>query len=429
MTYKQTVDYLYSKLPLFSRVGSIAYKEDITNTVLLCKSLDDPHLKFRTIHIAGTNGKGSTSHMLAAVLQNAGYKTGLYTSPHLKDFRERIRINGEMISEAFIVEFVDRSRKISEEIQPSFFELTVAMAFDLFAREKIDIAVIETGLGGRLDSTNIITPVLSIITNIGYDHQNILGNSLEEIATEKAGIIKKNIPVVIGETTASTKVIFLEKSKLENSPIVFSEDHFEVIKTVYRPFSLHIQIKEVNTSNTLAYDLDLNGIYQQKNLATVLTSITELNKLGFNIQDANARLALSQVKKLTGLRGRWDVIQDNPHVILDVAHNEDGIRQVLHQLSILEYDALHIVIGMVRDKDQGRILSMMPVNAKYYFTNAGIPRALPADELMKMAAAFKLEGDHYSNVNLALDAAKKVANNKDLILVCGSVFVVGEVNN
>lgn len=428
MTYKETVDYLYSRLPLFSRIGSSAYKADITNTVLLCDHIGNPHSRFKSVHIAGTNGKGSTSHMLAAILQQAGLKTGLYTSPHLKDFRERIKIDGKMIEEDFIVDFVENIRLFSEQLEPSFFELTVAMAFSYFAQEKVDIAVIETGLGGRLDSTNIISPLLSVITNIGYDHQNILGNSLEEIAMEKAGIIKKNTPVVIGEATEITKPVFLDKAITEQASIRFASEEFEVIKSELLPFSLHVQVKEIDSGQLTAFDLDLNGIYQQKNLLTVITALSELNKMGFQIDLSTIRVALSAVKKLTGLLGRWDVLQEQPYVILDVAHNEDGIRQLIRQLGMMEYKNLHIITGMVKDKDPSKVLSILPVAAKYYFTNAHIPRALPAAELKMLADSYNLAGEDFDDVNKALESAKNCAEKEDMILICGSVFLVGEVD-
>ena len=427
MTYQQTLDYLVTRLPLFSKTGVDAYKKDITNTVLLCKAAGDPQNKIKTIHVAGTNGKGSTSHMLAAIFQQCGYKTGLYTSPHLKDFRERIKVNGEFIEEGFIVSFVERIKNVSEKINPSFFELTVVMAFQYFEEQKIDIAIIETGLGGRLDSTNIITPQLSIITNIGYDHMNILGDTLEKIAFEKAGIIKQNVPVVIGEIIPETKDVFIKKAKQCNAEIIFAEDLFKISNAVLDNKNLGVEVSEINTRQKEKYNLDLNGIYQKKNLLTVLAAINALNKLGYKLEKKNIKTALSSVKKLTGLHGRWDIIHERPTVALDVAHNEDGIKQLLHQISLCDYNNLHIVFGIVKDKDSNKILSLLPQDAIYYFTKAQIPRALSEEDLAMQAKVHNLKGEKYPEVNQALTDALQSANKEDLIVVCGSVYLVGEV--
>lgn len=429
MNYQQTIDYLYAQLPMFSRIGAAAYKKDLHNTIALCKALDDPHTKFKSIHIAGTNGKGSTSHMLAAILQQAGYKTGLYTSPHLKDFRERIKVNGEMISKDFVVDFVERTRTISDETEPSFFELTVAMAFDYFEKEKVDIAVIETGLGGRLDSTNIITPVLSIITNIGYDHMNILGNSLEEIAAEKAGIIKAGVPVVIGEYLPETKEIFLRKANTMNAPVHFTQDEYAVSNTRYAAEWLSCDVTNTIHKVTESFKLDLNGLYQVKNLCTVLCAEGILIENGFPVSPEDEKAALRNVKKITGLHGRWDVISNDPTIVLDVAHNEDGIKQLLQQLSVAgsSWPATHFVLGMVKDKDINKILALLPNQGNYYFSNAHIPRAMPHDELKQKAAGFGLHGESYDEVNSAIKQAIKNAGKEDVIVVCGSVFLVAEV--
>ncbi len=437
MTYQQTIDYLYAQLPMYSRIGAAAYKEDLHNTIALCNAIGNPQTKFKSIHIAGTNGKGSTSHMLAAMLQQAGYKTGLYTSPHLKDFRERIKINGEMISQEFVVDFVERTKTISEEIKPSFFELTVAMAFDYFEKEKVDIAVIETGLGGRLDSTNIITPILSIITNIGYDHMDILGNTLEKIASEKAGIIKPGVPLVIGEYLPETKNVFIEKAKQCNAPIYFVQDEYTVSNINYSMQLLSCDVTNIEHNITESFELDLNGLYQTKNIRTVLCAEGILMQMGFIIKNADEKQALKNVKKLTGLYGRWDVISSNPTIILDVAHNEDGVKQLLNQLSIVsressvvsrEKAAVHFIIGMVKDKDISKLLSILPKNARYYFCNAHIERALPHKELLEKAKAFELNGTSFDDVNEALKAAKLNASADDIIIVCGSVFLVAEVD-
>ena len=428
MTYQQTLDYLVTKLPLFSKVGAVAYKKDITNTVLLCDAAGNPQNKIKTIHVAGTNGKGSTSHMLAAIFQQCGYKTGLYTSPHLKDFRERIKVDGKWIEENFIVSFVEKMKDVSEKISPSFFELTVVMALQYFADQKVDIAIIETGLGGRLDSTNVITPELSIITNIGYDHMNILGDTLEKIAFEKAGIIKPNVPVVIGESLIETKNIFLEKAKQCNAEIVFAEAEYLVTDSVLKINELDVEVIRTVSNKKEKYILDLNGIYQQKNLVTVLSAIDKLNNLGYNLEKENIKSALASVKKITGLHGRWDVIQQAPMIALDVAHNEDGIKQLLHQISLCKYNDLHIIFGIVKDKDADKILSLLPKDAMYYFTRSQIPRALPENELAAKAKEFDLQGEIFPEVNKALIAAIAKAHKEDLIIVCGSVFLVGEVN-
>jgi len=429
VNYQQTIDYLYRYLPMFSRVGAIAYKEDLHNTHALCQVLGDPHKKFKSIHVAGTNGKGSTSHMLAAILQESGYKTGLYTSPHLKDFRERIRINGEMIREDFVVDFVERTKNTTAKIEPSFFELTVAMAFDYFATESVDIAVIETGLGGRLDSTNVITPVLSVITNIGYDHMNILGHTLPEIAREKAGIIKPGVPVVIGEWLDETKSVFLERAKEAGSDFLFASDLYQVSDIRYTARTLECDVTDRVSRCREHFQLDLNGLYQVRNLCTVLAAEGSLIKAGFLIPDESEKRALANVKRLTGLHGRWEVIRENPTVVLDVAHNADGIRKVLQQLDELKhtYGKLNFVMGMVNDKDISKMLNLLPLNARYFFTNAHIPRALAHDELRRMAAERGLTASGYDDVNEAIRCAVEDAGSDGLVMVCGSVFVIGEV--
>lgn len=427
MTYEQTIHYLYRKLPLYSQLGIRAYKADLTNTLALCEMMGNPQNKIKTIHIAGTNGKGSVSHILSAIFQQCGYKTGLYTSPHLKDFRERIKVNGKMISKKFVSYFVQKTKSFSEQINPSFFELTFVMALQYFAEQHTDIALIETGLGGRLDSTNVITPQLSVITNISYDHTDILGNTLDKIAFEKAGIIKNNVPVVIGETTDETKNVFIAKANECNSPIVFAEEQFKVVKTKFNNHSLEVELKNNSSGKNNSFKLDLNGIYQQKNLRTVLTAIDVLKKT-FSLQDENISYALSHVKKLTGLHGRWEIIHHSPLVVLDVAHNADGIEQVTKQINTTKHHCLHIIFGMVKDKDPQPVLALLPKNATYYFTKAHIPRALPEDELMQKAAAYQLYGNTYASVNEALKAALTRSLHDDLIIVCGSVFVVGEVD-
>jgi len=441
MTYQQTLDYLYAQLPMYSRIGAAAYKADLHNTIALCDAINNPQTTFKSIHIAGTNGKGSTSHMLAAILQQAGYKTGLYTSPHLKDFRERIKIGDSdgyrEISEDFVIDFVERTKKISEAIKPSFFELTVAMAFDYFKKEQVDIAVIETGLGGRLDSTNIITPILSIITNIGYDHMDLLGDTLEKIAFEKAGIIKTNVPVVIGEYLPETKNIFIEKANQCNAPIHFAQDEYNISNVNYGMRWLGCDVKGTENQITETFELDLNGLYQTKNLRTVLCAEGILMQLGFPIKNTDEKQALKNVKKLTGLYGRWDVVSSNPTLVLDVAHNEDGIRQLLNQLSLVsrqsgvgsrEQAGLHFIMGMVKDKDISKVLGLLPKDATYYFSNAHIERALPHKDLQEKAKSFDLHGENFDDVNEAIKAARQHAAAEDIIIVCGSVFLVAEVN-
>jgi dihydrofolate synthase/folylpolyglutamate synthase len=412
---------------MFSRIGAGAYKKDLHNTIELCKRLGDPQQTFRTIHVAGTNGKGSTSHMLASILQTAGYKTGLYTSPHLVDFRERIRLNGMMIPESSVVDFTDRTSAWYDEIEPSFFEITVAMAYDYFSREKVDVAVIETGLGGRLDSTNIIKPMISVITNIGWDHMNILGNTLEQIASEKGGIIKKNTPVIIGQTQAEVKHVFIDKAEAENSPIYFADQERFANEWAQDGHRLTMNVADHRHTDHENYILDLTGIYQVKNCITVLEAVHQLNQLGLTIGKEHVKTGLAQVKKNTGLHGRWEQIGHDPAIVLDVAHNEDGMKQVLSQLSVSQFNHLHIVIGMVKDKEVEQVLLLLPKEATYYFTQAQIPRALEAALLKEKALPAGLMGDVYPDVNTALKQALLKANTKDLVLVCGSVFLVGEV--
>ncbi len=423
-SYQQTLDFLYQRLPMFSHIGAAAYKKDLGNTVALCKALGNPQHTFKSVHIAGTNGKGSVSHMLAAVFQQAGYKTGLYTSPHLLDFRERIRINGQMVDEAFVLDFINRMRPHIEKINPSFFEITVAMAFDYFARLKVDIAIIEVGLGGRFDSTNVIKPELSIITNISYDHQAILGNTLPEIASEKAGIIKEDIPVIIGETHPETGEIFIREAKERQAPIYFADQQRAIISGEYTVNHLQLTVNDRETEQR--YWLDLNGQYQGKNLLTLLSAIRVLQRQGWKLTDAGVRESLQHVKRLTGLRGRWDIIAENPLVILDVAHNEGGIRQITAQLAQIQYSRLHIVMGFVKDKDINRMLDLLPKEAAYYYCKAGIPRALDDGELAILGIRKGLHGENYPSVKAALTAALKFAGKDDMVLVCGSFFIVGE---
>ena len=428
MNYEQTIEYLFTRLPMFSRIGAAAFKKDLTNTIALCNFLGNPQNKFKSIHIGGTNGKGSTSHMVASVLQAAGYKTGLYTSPHLKDFRERIKIDGAWIPEGFVVDFVQRVESQIEILEPSFFEITVAMAFDFFARTGVDVAVIEVGLGGRLDSTNVILPELSVITNIGYDHMNLLGNSLQEIALEKAGIIKKNIPVVIGEYQSETHDVFELKAKQLDAPIKFADQARKLTGWKFERRELIAEITTLHTDIKQEFRLDLAAIYQAKNLITALEAFHFLQTQHWNLSEEHIHQGLASVRKSTGLHGRWEVIHQDPMIVLDVGHNEDGIRQIVKQIEVTDHEELHIVIGLVKDKEIDKMLSLLPKHAYYYFTKAQIPRALPEDKLIEKALAAGLNGKAYPKMNEALQAALGHAHPRDLIVVCGSVFVVGEVN-
>lgn len=403
MTYQQTLDYLFSQLPMFQRVGASAYKADLNNTIELCHLLDNPQNKFKSIHIAGTNGKGSTSHLMASILQEAGYKVGLYTSPHLVDFRERIKINGTMIPKQVIIDFVSIYRDDFEKINLSFFEWTVGLAFDYFSKQKIDVAVIETGLGGRLDSTNVVIPELSIITNIAKDHVQFLGDTLEKIASEKAGIIKNKVPVVIGETQKKIEHVFISKAKAIEAPVYFADQ----------------LIKEV-------FDCELKGSYQTKNIKTVLASIAQLQKIGYDITEKNIKDGLLKVVDNTGLMGRWQTLSENPKVICDTGHNEAGIKEVVGQLATLKYRTLHFVFGVVNDKEIDSILVQLPKNAIYYFCQAKIPRALDAEELYKKATLHGLKGIVFGSVTEAISKAKKQAKENDLVFVGGSTFVVAE---
>lgn len=428
MDYNQTLDYLYNRLPMFSRIGAAAYKKDLHNTIALCEAIGNPQQQLRTVHIAGTNGKGSVSHMLAAIFQNAGYKTGLYTSPHLKDFRERIKVNGEMITQAAVVEFTERIQPQIDELDPSFFEVTVAMAFDYFVLERVDIAIIETGLGGRLDSTNIITPDVSVITNIGWDHMNLLGDTLEKIASEKAGIIKPGVPVVIGETLPETSPVF-EKTALEkNSPYYLATAKRKVINREWKNHLLEVEVAADSASGSKKYTLDLSGVYQVKNLLTVLETCDRLRDKGWELPEEKILTALKSSKQISGLHGRWEIIHTEPLLVLDVAHNEDGIKQLLEQIGLTPHEELHLVLGMVKDKDVEKVLALLPKKATYYFTQAGIPRAMEAYDLSKLAGRYGLKGNTYSSVNTAIYAASLKAGNKDMIVVCGSIFLVGEVS-
>ncbi len=404
MNYQDTVNWMFQQLPMYQNKGKSAYKEDLSNTIKLSSHLNHPENKFKSVHVAGTNGKGSTSHILASVLQEAGYKVGLYTSPHLKDFRERIRINGKVISKQFVIGFIKRNRSYFETNKVSFFEMTVGMAFDYFAKQKVDIAVIEVGLGGRLDSTNIITPELSIITNIGFDHMQFLGNTLKKIANEKAGIIKDNVPVVIGQTQPEVQEVFNEKAKSNNSEIYLADQLIDELP-----------------------ETDLKGTYQKYNLKTVIQSVKLLRKSGYKISERQLAKGLLNVTHNTGLQGRWQVLGQKPKVICDTAHNKEGLTYVMRQLKAEKFDKLHIVFGVVNDKDLNSIMPLLPKDANYYLCKANIQRGLNARELLSVFKKNGLKGDAYQSVDDAFKSAKSNAKKEDLIYVGGSTFVVAEI--
>ena len=430
MTYKETLDYLFDQLPMYQRIGAAAYKADLKNTLAICSLLGNPQEAFRSVHIAGTNGKGSTSHMLASILQEKGFRTGLYTSPHLKDFRERIRINGFMIPEQKVVSFVEKFISDFEKIQPSFFEMTVGLAFDYFREENVDIAIIETGLGGRLDSTNVITPILSVITNISFDHKQFLGDTLEKIASEKAGIIKPYVPVVIGENQKEIRHIFLEKANKEGSEIQFADDEFKAVLTVSpSPVSGRMKLDIFRNNQLYLTDLEspLAGNYQKKNIVTVCAACKKLSSHFGGITEQDIRKGIMRVIENTGFSGRWQVLSKNPLTICDTGHNEAGLAEVLEQISKTPHKKLHFVFGVVNDKEIAKMLNMLPKNATYYFCKADIPRGLDAQELEQKAAGYSLKGEVYESVELALNAAQTNADRDDLVFIGGSTFVVAEV--
>ncbi|NQU86154.1 MAG: bifunctional folylpolyglutamate synthase/dihydrofolate synthase [Mariniphaga sp.] len=429
-SYNDILDYLYNQLPMFQRSGPPAYKNTLGNSLELDKLYNRPHQNYKTIHVAGTNGKGSVSHLLAGILQKAGYKTGLYTSPHLKDFRERIKINGKMVEKEFVVSWVNdfKEKNKNWELDPSFFELTVAMAFDYFSQQNVEIAVIEVGLGGRLDSTNIIFPEISVITNISYDHTNLLGETLIEIASEKAGIIKEGIPIVIGRTQEETKNVFIEKAANNNAPIYFADQVY------FADYSLQTvdgkQVLNVRRNQKIVYPelkTGLTGLYQRENVITVLKVCDLLKEKDWCITDRDIYKGLDEVIQITGILGRWQRIGYNPLIICDTGHNEDGIRAIVDQLEQTAYKNLHLIFGTVSDKNLQGILSILPIEAIYYFTRADIPRALDEKVLQNQALEYGLTGKSYSNVTDAFEAAKKAAGKDDLIFIGGSTFVVAEV--
>lgn len=427
MDYRETLSWMFAKLPMYQRIGGAAYKADLSNTTKLLELLGEPQKSFPSVHIAGTNGKGSVSHMLASILQSAGYKTGLYTSPHLKDFRERIRINGEMISQDKVISFIEKYKDDFEKMELSFFEMTVGMAFQHFKEEKVDIAIIETGMGGRLDSTNLVMPLLSIITNISYDHTQFLGDTLEKIATEKAGIIKSKIPVIIGQTQFETKAVFEEKAAAVNAPIIFADFVFDANR-------LETADKQVQSfdiwKNSLLFlehlEIPLLGDYQQKNLITAMCAVDQLKK-HFDIEEKDIRDGLGAVIRNTGLMGRWQILGRSPLVVADTAHNVAGIKEVAFQLRLTQFKQLHFVLGMVNDKAIDDLLQMLPRHAIYYFCKADIPRGMPAEEIALKAFEFGLRGKVYDSVRDAYFSALNAARSEDLVFVGGSTFVVAEV--
>lgn len=434
MNYPETLAWLYAQLPMYQRVGAAGFKKGLGNTEALAAALGHPETRFRSVHVAGTNGKGSSSHLLAAVLQSAGYKVGLYTSPHLREFTERIRVNGQELAPDYLVSWVAKHRALFAEVQPSFFEMCVALAFDYFAAEQVDVAVIEVGLGGRLDSTNIITPLVSLITNISYDHQAMLGNTLPEIAGEKAGIIKPGRPVVVSQTQPEVTVVFEKKAQQEGSPLLFADTRYAARPAtetmVADQASAGVQLVAVYCEGQryLAnVELGLLGDYQRLNLPGVLATLDELRAQGFAIPESAVRQGLREVTRLTGLRGRWSIIGQQPLVVADTGHNEAGLRLVLAQLARVPHRHLHLVIGTVNDKDVTKVLALLPREATYYFCQADIPRALPAEELAALATAQGLTGRAYGPVPAAVAAARAAAAPDDVVFIGGSTFVVAEV--
>ncbi len=423
MNYSETLQYLYTSVPVFQHSGGSAYKPGLQTSIALDDYLQNPHRAYKTIHVAGTNGKGSTSHLLAAALQQSGYKTGLYTSPHLADFRERIRVNGEKITEEYVTDFVARHRPFFETLHPSFFELTMSMAFDYFRACEVDVAIIEVGLGGRLDSTNIITPELSVITNISLDHVQFLGDTVEKIAAEKAGIIKEGVPVIIGEARGNVRQVFEEKAQSAGAPLIFAEEQPVLTETCIE-YGKNRWIYRTSDYGTL--ESELGGAAQIQNTRTVLTAIRRLTRQGFVISPEAVRNAFAHVTELTGLMGRWQQIQSRPRIVCDTAHNTGGMEYIVRQLAEEPYDTLHIVIGMVNDKDVNGVLALLPHKARYYFTRASVARALPEAELMEAAARHGLQGTAYPSVAEALQAARQQATENDFIYVGGSTFIVAD---
>ena len=424
MNYKETLDWMFAQLPMYHREGKAAYKANLDNTLALDAHFGSPHRRFRTIHVAGTNGKGSVSHMLASILQETGLRVGLYTSPHLKDFRERIRVNGQMISQEYVTHFVESNQEIFDRIRPSFFEMTVAMAFQYFADAKVDIAVIEVGLGGRLDSTNIITPLVSVITNIALDHVALLGDTLEKIAGEKAGIIKPGVPAVVGIRDSATDFVFEQRAREVNTTVRFASDLWHTEHLADNTYNL---TRQGNQWQLLDLHPELHGFYQRKNIPTVLETIQVLREQGLSLPDQAVRQGIERVVTNTGLLGRWQMLSERPYTVCDTGHNVDGITEVVSQLLACHYDHLHIVLGMVNDKDIDGVLALLPRDATYYFCKASIPRAMDEHTLADKASRLGLHGHTYPTVAEAYHAAKAAASPLDMIYIGGSTFVVAEV--
>ncbi|MCX6282475.1 MAG: bifunctional folylpolyglutamate synthase/dihydrofolate synthase [Bacteroidetes bacterium] len=430
MSYKEAIEYMNAQLPMFHRIGAAAYRANLDNTLALCSVLGNPQNNFKCIHIAGTNGKGSVAHMLASILQQRGIRAGLYTSPHLKDFRERIRVNGKKISKAYVPAFISKHMEEFEKVSPSFFELAVAMAFQYFKEQHVHVAIVEVGMGGRLDSTNIITPVLSVITNISLDHMQFLGDTLAKIAQEKAGIIKSGVPVLIGERQETVEAVFKKQAKLMKSEISFASDHFSVVKIRnWGRKAIHLNVDAYKDDTIIIKKIPcpLGGDYQLKNLVTVLGIVEELNKQGFEINAEHIKKGIRYSAVRTGFKGRWHVLSLRPLTICDTGHNEAGIMEVISQIGNIPYNKLHFVFGTVNDKDPDLLLKHLPVKASYYYCKADIPRGMDADSLKLLASEYKLKGKSFKSVKLAYDAAKLAAKEDDLIFVGGSTFVVGEV--
>jgi dihydrofolate synthase/folylpolyglutamate synthase len=431
MNYQETLDYLFNALPMFQRVGASAYKADLTNTIALCTHLGDPQNHFKSIHVAGTNGKGSTSHSLASVFQAAGYKTGLYTSPHLKSFTERIRINGEEINKDDLVEFVAIHKKFLDQLQPSFFEMTVGLAFWYFAKEEVDIAIIEVGMGGRLDSTNVISPELCVITNIGLDHTQFLGDTLPLIAGEKAGIIKQGVPVVISHTQQEIQFVFLQKAAEMQTNLIFADQQWEVtrIQNSDQDVSQLARFQVKGSAGTFELEFGLRGDYQRYNLPGILEAVEQMRNQGWNLTKEAVQLGLARVSEQTGLKGRWQILQTSPLTIADTGHNEAGILEVVNQLKKYRYSQLWMVIGMVNDKDISKVLDLLPKDASYIFCQANLPRAMDARLLASKAIEKGLTGQVISRVSQAVEFARKNAGSDDLIFIGGSTFVVAEIED
>lgn len=427
MSFQDTLDYMYNLLPMYQRVGKTAFKKDLTNTLKLCEKLGKPHENFPSIHIAGTNGKGSSAHMLASILQTAGYKTGLYTSPHLQSFTERIKVDGHEISEDFVVQFIDQLKPEIVELQPSFFEITVAMAFEYFSKQKVDVAIVEVGLGGRFDSTNVITPIISLITTIGLDHTDMLGQTLPEIAFEKAGIIKGNIPVIISETQAETTSVFKKKASEMNAPFYFADDTIHVSKINASSTNLHFQISGNN--NELIAETDLAGDYQLKNIPGVIKVIELVNEMEFDVEENHLKEGFKNIVKNTGLLGRWQTIYEKPLTICDTVHNEAGVRYLVDQINNIEFNKLHIIWGAVEGKNHSGSFNILPKDAFYYFCQASMPRAMKAEKIHDLCMKMGIRGKVIKNVNDAIAEARKMADENDLIIIGGSNFIIAEINN